>query len=82
MPLAIGFFVLLRFRAFSSEGWAAVVQPWGRVLATSVVIAVLTEIFEKQLGHVPGVPQYFLEELLELVSSIGILVAAAARARA
>ena len=82
VPLAIGFFVLLRFRAFCREGWAALAQPWGRVLATSVVIAVLTEIFEKKLGHVPGVPRYFLEELLELVSSIGFLVAAAARPRA
>lgn len=82
VPLAIGFFVLLRFRAFCREGWAALAQPWGRVLATSVVIAVLTEIFEKKLGHVPGVPRYFPEELLELVSSIGFLVAAAARPRA
>jgi len=82
VPVAIGAFVLLRFRAFWREGWAAVAQPWGRVLATSVAIAFLTELFEKQLGHVPGVPQYFLEELLELVSSIGFFVAAAARPRA
>jgi len=82
VPLAIGAFVLLRFRAFWREGRAVVAQPWGRVLATSVAIAVLTEVFEKQLGHVPGVPQYFLEELLELVSSIGFFVAAAARPRA
>jgi hypothetical protein len=82
VPLAIGFFVLLRFRAFWREGWAAVAQPWGRVLATSVAIAALTEVFEKQLGHVPGVPKFFLEELLELVSSIGFVVAAAARPRA
>ena len=59
VPVAVGFFVLLRFRAFWPEGWAAVAQPWGRVLATSVAIAVLTGVFGKQLGHVPGVPKYF-----------------------
>jgi len=46
-----------------------------------VAIAVLTDIFEKQLGHVPGVPRFFLEELLKLVSSIGFFVAAVARPR-
>ena len=80
--MAIGAFVCLRLRAFWREGWAAIAQPWGRVLATSLAIAVLTEVFEKQLGHVPGVPRFFLEELLELVSSIGFFVAAAARPRA
>ncbi len=79
LPVAIGVFVLARFRAFWREGWAAVAQPWGRVLAASVAVAVLTEIFEKQLGHVPGVPKFFLEELFELVSAIGFLVAAVGR---
>jgi len=79
VPAAIALFVVARFRVFWREGWAAVAQPWGRVLAASVALAVVTEIFEKQLGHVPGVPQFFLEELFELVSAIGFLVAAAAR---
>lgn len=79
VPVAIGVFVLARFRVFWREGWAAVAQPWGRVLAASVAVAVLTEIFEKQLGHVPGVPKFFLEELFELVAAIGFLVAAVGR---
>jgi hypothetical protein len=49
------------------------------VLAASVGLAVLTEIFEKQLGHVPGVPKFFLEELFELVAAIGFFVAAIGR---
>ncbi len=81
VPLAIGTFVAVRFRVFWREGWAAVAQPWGRVLAVSVALGVLTEIFEKRLGRVPGVPQFFLEELFELVASIGFCVAAAARPR-
>ena len=79
VPAALAIFVVARFRAFWREGWAAVAQPWGRVLAASVALSVVTEIFEKQLGHVPGVPQFFLEELFELVAAIGFFVAAVAR---
>jgi hypothetical protein len=79
VPLAIGVFALVRVRAFWRDGWAAVAQPWGRVLAASVAVAVLTEVFERPLGHVPGVPRYFLEELLELLAAIGFLVAALGR---
>ena len=82
VPLAIGLFVVARFRAFWREGWATVAQPWGRVLAASVALAVFTEIFEKQLGHVPGLPRFFLEELFELVSAIGFFVSAVARSSA
>ena len=79
VPLAIGLFALSRFRRFWREGWAAIAQPWGKVLAVGVGILVLTELFERPLGHVPGVPHYFLEELLELVAAIGFFVAAVAR---
>jgi hypothetical protein len=79
VPAAIGMFALVRVRLFWREGWAAIAQPWGRVLAASVALAVLTELFERQLGHAPGVPHYFLEELLELVAAIGFLVSAVAR---
>lgn len=79
VPLVIGVFALVRIRTFWRDGWAAVAQPWGHVLAASVAVAVLTELFEKPLGHAPGVPRYFLEELLELVAAIGFLVAALGR---
>jgi hypothetical protein len=78
-PLAIGLFALVRIGIFWREGWKAIAQPWGRVLAASVAVAVLTELFERPLGHVPCVPRYFLEELLELVATIGFLVSAIGR---
>jgi len=81
-PAAIGLFVVVRARIFWREGWAAIAQPWGRVLAASVGLAVLTELFEKPLGHVPGVPHFVLEELLELVGAIGLFVSGIARVRA
>ena len=79
VPAAIGLFVLVRARVFWREGWAAIAQPWGRVLAASIGLAVLTELFEKPLGHVPGLPKFVLEELLELVAAIGFFVSAVAR---
>jgi hypothetical protein len=82
VPAAIGLFVLVRARVFWREGWAAISQPWGRVLAASVGLAVLTELFEKPLGHVPGLPKFVLEELLEPVAAIGFLVSAVARVSA
>jgi hypothetical protein len=79
IPLAVGILVVARFRAFWREGWAAIARPWGRVLAASVALSVVTEVFERELGQVPGVPHLFLEELFELVASIGFFVASAAR---
>jgi hypothetical protein len=79
VPVAIGMFALVRIQLVWRDSGAAVAQPWGRVLAAAVALAVLTELFERPLGHVPGVPRYFLEELLELVAGIGFLVSAVAR---
>ena len=79
VPAALGIYALRHIRTLWREGWAALAQPWGRMLAASALLLVLTELFERPLGHVPGVPRYFLEELLELVASIGIVVAAATR---
>lgn len=81
-PAAIGLFVVVRARVFWREGWAAIAQRWGRVLAASAGLAALTELFEKPLGHIPGVPHFVLEELLELVAAIGFFVSGVARARA
>jgi hypothetical protein len=81
VPAAIGVYALLRIRTLWREGWAALAEPWGRVLAASAVVLVVTELFERQLGRMPGVPHFFLEETLELVAAIGIVVAAATRRR-
>jgi hypothetical protein len=79
VPLAIGVYALVRFRALWREGWAALDQPWGRVLAASAALLLVTELLEKHLRIVPGVPRFFIEESLELLAALGIFVAAVGR---
>ena len=79
VPVALGVYALLRIRVLWREGWAALDQPWGRVLAASTALLLLTELLERQLRIIPGVPRYFIEETLELIAALGIFVAAVAR---
>jgi hypothetical protein len=79
VPAALGIYALMRIRVLWRDGWAALDQPWGRVLAASTALLLLTEVAERHLRIVPGVPRYFIEETLELIAALGIVVAAAAR---
>jgi hypothetical protein len=79
VPAVLAIYALLRVRVLWRDGWAALDQPWGRVLAASTALLLLTELVERHLRVVPGVPRYFIEESLELVAALGIFVAAAAR---
>jgi hypothetical protein len=53
---------------------AALSASSGRVLAGGLLIFGVTELFEKPLGHVQGLPTFFVEESLELVAAIWFLV--------
>jgi hypothetical protein len=53
----------------------------GRLLIAGVLIFGLTELFERQLGRIPGLPRYLLEEALELVAAVCLSVALYARVR-
>jgi hypothetical protein len=56
-------------------------QPWGQTAAFGMALFLAVEVFEKQLSRISSLPQYFAEEVLELVGMICILVGVAARRR-
>jgi hypothetical protein len=79
VPVALGVYALMRIREVWRDGWAWLDQPWGRVLAASTALLLLTQLAERPLSIVLGVPRYFIEETLEFIAALGIFVAAVAR---
>jgi hypothetical protein len=77
--LALAVYALRRRVELLSAVRQAIVEPAGRVFLAGVLIFGLTEVFERQLGRVPGVPRYFLEETLELIAAVCFGVALYAR---
>jgi len=64
-------------------GLAALRTDWGRLLVLSVVILVLTEVFERRLNRIlPTVfPKSMLEETLELIAGAYAVLALVERER-
>ena len=79
VPVALGVYALVRRRALWKASVEELRQPTGRMLLAGVLLFALTEVFERQLGHVPGLPHYFLEEALELVATLCMLAGVAGR---
>jgi hypothetical protein len=69
-PLALAVYALRRRVELLAAVRQALAEPAGRVFLAGLVIFGLTEVFERQLGRVPGVPRYFLEETLELIAAV------------
>jgi len=80
-PLLLAVYALRRWREVLAALRRWMAESSGRVFLAGVVIFGLTEVFEKPLGRVPGVPRYMLEEVLELIASICFGVALCAQWR-
>jgi hypothetical protein len=80
-PLLLAIYALRRWRELLGAVRRALAESSGRVFIAGVVIFGLTEVFEKPLGRVPGLPRYMLEEVLELIASICFGVALTAQWR-
>lgn len=78
-PVVLGIWLLVHLRELWRAGMAGLRQPWGQVAAFGMVLFLAVEVFEKKLSKIPVLPQYFAEEVLELIGTICILVGVAAR---
>jgi hypothetical protein len=69
-PLLLALYALRRWRELLGGVRRAMAESSGRVFIAGVLIFGATELFEKPLGRVPGVPRYMFEETLELIAAI------------
>jgi len=67
-PVVLAFYALRRWRGLLAAVIQALAEPAGRVFIAGVVIFGLTELFEKPLGRIPGLPRFMVEETLELLA--------------
>jgi hypothetical protein len=74
-PVVLGLYALRRWHDLLAAVIRACVEPAGRVFIAGVVILGLTELFEKPLGRIPGLPRFMVEETLELVAGVCFAVA-------
>jgi len=74
-PVVLGLYALRRWRELLAAVIRAFAEPAGRVFIAGVVIFGLTELFEKPLGRIPGLPRFMVEEALELVAGVCFVVA-------
>ena len=79
--VALAIYALRRRRELLAAIRRATRESWGRVFIVGVIVFGLTELFEKPLGRIPGLPRYMVEEVLELVAAICFTVALYARGR-
>jgi hypothetical protein len=78
-PIAVGLWLLPRWRALLAASLSGLREPWGQVAAFGAAVYVLTQIFERPIDHFPWQPRNFFEELLEFVAAICIFVGLVAR---
>lgn len=82
VPVALGVWMLVRWRTLWRATLVAVGEPWGQIFAGGAVIFAIAEIFEKPLARATFAPRNSLEESLELAAAIAFFLAVVARRRA
>jgi hypothetical protein len=79
VPLGLAVYALCRRAELRAAARRLLREPWGQVVLAGIVLFGLTEVFERPLGRVPGLPRLVLEETLELAAAICFAVGLAAR---
>ena len=77
---AVGAYCVWRLHECVAEGRRVLVEPWGQLLLVAAAVLGLTEVFERPLGRLSFAPRAFMEEGLELISSLWLFLAMRARA--
>jgi hypothetical protein len=79
VPVAIGLWVLTRWRAVLGDSLAGLREPWGQVAAWGLAIFIVIQLFERSIDNIPWQPRNFIEEMLEFLAALCIFVGLVAR---
>ena len=74
-PVVLGLYALRRWRELLAASLRSLSESAGRVFIAGFLIFASTQALEKPLGHVPGLPRFMAEEVLELVAGVCFAVA-------
>lgn len=74
VPVAVGLWLLTRWRALLAASLAGLREPWGQVAAFGAALYVFVQLFERPIDHIPWQPRNFIEEMLEFLSAICVFV--------
>jgi hypothetical protein len=81
VPLALGLWLLRRWRELWRSALAMLRDPCGQVAAAGAALFLLVQVFEGPLDRLPGLPPNLAEEALELVAAVWIALALTVRSQ-
>jgi hypothetical protein len=78
-PVAVGVWLLTRWRLLRDVARAAVRQPWGQTAAAGAMLYAVTQVLERPIDSIPWQQHHMIEETFELVATLCMFVGLAAR---
>ena len=78
-PVAVGLWLLMRWRQLFDVARASLDEAWGRTAALGAALYVVVQLFEGQIDRIPWQQHHMIEETLELIGAGMIFIGFAAR---
>jgi hypothetical protein len=79
VPVITGLWMLARWKPLLDAGRAALREPWGQTAAVGAALYLVAQLLEGPIDGIPWQQHHMIEETSELIATVCLLVAMAAR---